>query len=154
MWEKNRRLRVQITGLSRLWVHVSVSRFVPAADERICSNFRAWSANPSTLLIGPGKIVKIRTSWLHSPWLASPAKFYRPDDSRRDVISRTLTPRASNHTTSKMAFALSASTSKFVGAKVAVKPTVARRQARYVGHPSYYFFFGFFFGSSVIAGVT
>lgn len=30
-----------------------------------------------------------------------------------------------------MAFALSASTSKFVGAKVTAKPTVARRQARY-----------------------
>jgi hypothetical protein len=36
-----------------------------------------------------------------------------------------------------MAFCLSASTSTFVGAKVAAKPTVARRAARYVSgrHP-------------------
>jgi hypothetical protein len=41
------------------------------------------------------------------------------------------------HQTEKMAFCLSASTSTFVGAKVAAKPTVARRAARYVSgrHP-------------------
>jgi hypothetical protein len=36
------------------------------------------------------------------------------------------------HQTEKMAFCLSASTSTFVGAKVAAKPTAARRTARYV----------------------
>ena len=40
-----------------------------------------------------------------------------------------------------MAFALSASTSKFVGAKVAAKPTVARRQARYAEAHLFFFFY-------------
>jgi len=46
-------------------------------------------------------------------------------------FDRIPAPSSTAHdTTSTMAFALSASTSKFVGAKVAAKPAVARRQAR------------------------